>query len=239
MGTKMLCYFFFTLLLMSFDTTVSAENLELTHAKTVNQAVFTREFAKNIMNARREISIEGSHGELYEAFLYAENEHKEPEMFTWCDGTTKKVPVLTGNYYIYLYKESTGIFVPSRIEVFKNTKMRMNIWGASFFTVYTSNENASDILLVSQPDCGGDYNYYEAYGLPKKNQFLQQYVFVMNNKKYKRFFGQIKKDNKIKKRTRVYGKYDDNTMKEMYLSLSDTPGEIQLELIEPTSKQNL
>ena len=180
---------------------------------------------KHIFSSPYRTSIRRADGLILDAFLYAENEQMEPEEYIFCNGIKQKIFSKTGNYYIYLYDASTDYFLPYRIEVFKGTKIRMNIGKAGFFTLYMTPKR-SDILLVSQSACGG--NYYEAYGFSENQLFLKKYIFVAKEK-HEQFYGHINKNNKDEKKIDVYGKYENDKMQKMYLSVSDVPGEIQLQ----------
>ncbi len=189
---------------------------------SINFVEISPQMKEKILNSSLKADLRTNEKEVFRAYLYAEDEIKEPmEIYSCLDGEVKKSDSKVGHYYIYLYDIKREYFIPKRIKIFSSFgKVRMNLEGADLIVLSGAKEKRSDVLLISQfGDCNG--NFFEGYGFSTNNSALKKYNFLAK-KNQEMFYGRIGA-NKSSNSLFAYGVYDNKTneIKKMSIRLSE------------------
>lgn len=207
------------------------QNVNANENLGIEKFIISKHLKENIMNSPFKASLRRGDGRKFIAYLYAEDEqNKITKRYSYASRKLKKSISKHGHYYIYLYDVASNLFLAYRTAVFSafegiKIKMRMNVKGADFFVLPSSNKNKSDALLISQFG-DGEGDFYEAYGFSKNQLFLKKYIFV-GKEKNNSFYGRINKLIQNGGGLLGYSIYD-HKINQFKLSLSNVPGEIQL-----------
>ena len=170
--------------------------------------IISKQMKKRIMNSPFKTPLRRANGKNFVAYLYAKDKKNKLEQTYDCKSELFiRSTITTGHYYLYLYDVDSDSFFPGRTTIFKEIyPIRMHTPGANFFTLKSAYKNRSDTVLISQS------KYYEAFGFSENQLFLKKYTFIAG-----------------KKHLIAYEDDEHYNKRKIYISVSDAPGEIQLQ----------
>ncbi len=176
------------------------------------------------------VKLQNGDGKFLTAYMYASDERIESiEPHYSCRG--EKIPASVsrvGHYYIYLYDEKKGSFLPTRTKVFSDFhELRFNVEGSGLIVLSGLKQHKPDVLIISQyGDCSGDF--FDAYGFYKDKLSLKNYLFAAGKRKVVGFYGRISK-YQVNNSLVAYTTSENYGLVEWALCLSDNEGEIELQ----------
>ena len=198
---------------------------------------------EGILHSPFKALLHRSDGKEIMAYLYAEDEKSELREYSERHtGEPYNATVKIGHFKIYLYDVKQKVFLPGSTPVFKDAdEFLFNGEGATIMVFPGGPWDKSDVLLISQFGTG-EGDIYEAYGFSSDNLSLKNYVFNLNMKeKTSQFYGTIGIDGREKKvhAYTVHQKYVIGGFEivDVDMSLSKTPGEIDLKFEEPKEEK--
>ena len=191
------------------------------------QITISPQLKEQILRSPFKALLKTTDGHQFMAYLFAEDEKKiRGDLYTGITGDLFSSVRRKGHYFIYLYDLSHDSFLPYKTPFLKDyEEMYFNTEGSRILVIPGSQENKSDVLLISQ-FWNHDNDLYEAYGFLKNKPYLQNYIFLGKRKEIQ-FLGKIAESrNKTNSQLSAWGSEYGSSI----LSLSDKPGII---LVKP------
>ena len=196
------------------------------------QITISTQMKEQILRSPFKAMLKTKDGNQFIAYLFAEDEKKERAHYNsrYGEGNLRSWIIREGHYFIYLYDVNNKSFLPYKTPILKDFgKLIFNNEGSRIVVLPGSQENQSDVLLISQFG-SGEGDFYEAYGFFDNKPYLQNYMFIGKRKEIQ-FFGQVgESDNKTNSQLNAWGSLYGSTI----LSLSDKPGII---LVRPKNPE--
>lgn len=191
------------------------------------QITISHQLKEQILQSPFKALLKTKDGHQFMAYLFAEDEKKiRDEPYPGITGDLRSSVRRKGHYFVYLYDLSHDSFLPYKTPILRDSKaLNFNTQGSRIIVLPGSQENKSDVLLISQ-FWYHDGDLYEAYGFLENKPYLQNYMFLSKSKE-RQFLGKItESDNKTNSQLSGWGTEYGAT----FLSLSDKPGII---LVKP------